>query len=78
MIEYKDTIEDFSDLQDKCWSGALTTLETIENNGLEDDLLQLIADYDNWTSLTSINDFLWFDYEYIYECLGLEVDNNED
>ena len=70
----------FSDLQNQCWSGAVDTLNTIEENDMENELMNLLnelfADDDN-CSLTTINDFLWFDDEYIFECLGIS-DEDED
>ncbi len=71
----------FSDLQNQCWSGAVDTLNTIEENDKEDELMSLLdelfADDDN-CSLTTINDFLWFDDEYIFECLGISDEDEED
>ena len=71
---------DFSDLQNQCWSGAVDTLKTIYENDKEDEFMSLLnelfADNDS-CSLTTINDFLWFDDEYIFECLDIS-DEDED
>lgn len=71
----------FSDLQNQCWSGAVDTLNTIYENDKEDELMSLLdelfADDDN-CSLTTINDFLWFDDEYIFECLDISDEDEED
>ena len=72
----------FSDLQNQCWSGAVDTLNTIEEHDKENDLMylldELFADDENCT-LTTINDFLWFDDEYIFECLDIsDEDEDED
>ena len=42
-----------------------------------DELMNLLSDifYDNEScTLTDINDFLWFDSDYIFESLGIEVE----
>ena len=63
---------DFNDLMNECWSGALYTLEEINGANLEDDLMALINELFTEPSITEINDFLWFDSDYIYETLGIE------
>ena len=79
---------DFNDLQNMVWSGAETTVENIANANMEDELMGLLEEMflENVPTETEINDFLWFDSEYIYETLGLnedgevedeEVDNEE-
>lgn len=67
---------DFNELKRNSWSGAIATLEIIEKNKKEDELMQLLEDVfcDNIPSETKVNDFLWFDNEYIFECL--EIENN--
>ena len=76
MIQYINTIDNFYELYDLCWSGAINTLDTIESLDKEDELMSLLDDmfsYNESCTLTDINDFLWFDSEYIYESLGLEL-----
>ena len=67
-------ITSFYELKDNSWSGALDTLKDIENTGKEDELMQLLeevfADGETPTE-TAVNDFLWFEREYIYENVGL-------
>ena len=67
---------DFNDLKRNSWSGAVQTLNTIEEHNKEEELMQLLEDVfcDNIPSETEVNDFLWFDYEYIFE--SLEIENN--
>lgn len=70
----------FSDLENRCWSGAIDTLNTVCNNDKEDelmDLLEMTFEYDVPT-LTEVNDFLWFEDEYIFEQLGISTDEEED
>lgn len=71
---------DFRRLQNNCWSGALDTLITVYNNDKEDelmDLLEMTFEYDIPT-LTEVNDFLWFEDEFIFEQLGISTDENDD
>lgn len=69
-------VYDFNELYNSSWSGAIDTLDTIRENEKEDDFLQLLNDilttYDNGLDRTKVNDFIWFDREYIYESLGIE------
>lgn len=58
------------------WSGAKDTLRTVATAHKMDELEQLIEDiFCGEASETEINDFLWFEDEYILECLGI---NEED
>ena len=71
---------DFTDLQSNCWSGAVDTLETIYNADKEADLMNLLYDVfgEENPTLTEVNDFLWFDDEYIFETLGINPDDDDD
>lgn len=65
---------EFSDLLENCWSGAVQTLQTIIENGKESELMQLLEELtytDDGIGLTELNDFLWFDSDYIFECLDI-------
>lgn len=67
---------DFYDLLEECWSGAISTLETIENNNKEEEFMDLLSEM-NMNTLTEINDFLWFYDTYIYDCLGIDTEEEE-
>lgn len=68
----------FTDLLTSCWNGAIDTLEYIKEHGKEEELLYLIEELD-LQDMTEINDFLWFNDEYIYESLGItEEDEKEE
>ena len=71
---------DFNDLQNMVWSGATNTVENIANANMEDELMNLleVSFFDNLPTETEINDFLWFDSEYIYEALGLNEDGKTE
>lgn len=72
MKVYSDFYE-FSDLTENCWSGAIQTLDIVSENNKESELMDLLEEvfYDG-IELTELNDFLWFDSDYIFECLGIE------
>ena len=44
MRIYKDY--DFNDLMNACWSGALETLNTVQENNKEEELMSLLSDED--------------------------------
>ena len=70
---------DFNDLMNNCWSGAIDTLKTIEENGKEDELMQYLEETcDDCPSLTYVNDLLWFDSDFIFEALGISETEEED
>ena len=75
MIEYTETINDFYDLKEKCWSGAIYTLNEIERHEKQEELMELLQEY-TWESMTQINDYLWFDTDQIYEYL--EINEEEE
>lgn len=64
---------DFNDLKANSWSGAINTLETIEENEKEEELMQLLElTFEDVPTETEVNDFLWFDDDFIFEELGIE------
>lgn len=77
---------DFYKLYDNSWSGAIDTLDDIKNADKEEELMDLLEMYfgDNEeVEDTTINDFLWFDRDTIYEELGLDengevINDDED
>lgn len=68
---------DFYDLLEECWSDAISTLETIESNNKEEEFMDLLSEM-NMSTLTEINDFLRFDDTYIYDCLGIDTEDDEE
>lgn len=69
-------VYNFYELYNSSWSGAIDTLDTIRKHDKEDVFLQLLNDilssYDNGLDRTKVNDFIWFDRDYIYESLGID------
>ena len=65
---------DYRTLKNNSWSGALDTLKDIEEADKEDELMYLLEEIftDIIPTETEVNDFLWFERDYIYESLGLD------
>ena len=76
MITNVLEVYDFNELYNSSWSGAVDSLKTIEENEKEDEFLQLLNDilssYDNGLDRTKVNDFIWFDRDYIFKSLGID------
>lgn len=65
----------FDDLKENSWSGAIDTLETIEEKRKEEELMQLLEyTFEDVPTETEVNDFLWFNDDFIFEELGIEVE----
>lgn len=77
-------INDFYALMENSWSGAIDTLKDVEEAGKTDELMELLEEtfYGETPTETQVNDFLWFEREYIYDSLGLdengELKDDED
>ena len=71
MIKIVEEIWDIRDFE--AWSGGKDTLQEIISLDKSGELQELIEDmcYDTWTE-TELNDFLWHDRDYIYECLDIK------
>ena len=65
---------DYRTLKNNSWSGALDTLKDIEEADKEDELMYFLEEIfaDTTPTETEVNDFLWFERDYIYESLGLD------
>ena len=69
----------FEELQQMVWSGAVATLDDIVKHNKENELMELLEEiFPEGATETEINDFLWFDDEYIYECLGIGEEEEEE
>ena len=68
---------DFNDLYKNSWSGAINTLDTIIKNDMENELMEHLDNIfnDQVPTETEVNDYLWFESDYIYECLGIDVED---
>lgn len=60
----------------EAWSGAKDTKETIIREGKAKDFEFLIEElYPDGIGETQLNDILWFEDEWIYESLGIEIED---
>ena len=65
---------DFDDIYQNSWSGAVGTLNTISNEGKEDDLMELLDElYPDRVDETELNDFLAFEDYYIFQNLDIDL-----
>ena len=69
---------DFEDLMNNCWRGAFNTLQRVEEEGKEEELIDYLEDifledifYGSIPTITKVNDILWFEYEEIFKSLGI-------
>lgn len=70
---------DFNDIYYNCWGGAKYTVQRISDENKEDELMNLLEEIfnDGEPTVSEINAFLWFDPDYIYECLGISDEKEE-
>ena len=71
-------IEDFSELRDLTWCCDFT-LNAIENADLEDDFMAHLEEIffmndSEIPTITELNDYIRFETDTIFECLGLNED----
>ena len=63
-------------LEDELWSGAVETMKVIIENDKSQELMYLLEElYPEPVDITTINDLLWFDTDFIYEQLDIEMDD---
>ena len=57
----------------KAWSGAVPTRNAIIENHKQEEFMFILEDiFPNGCTETELNDFLWFDDEFIFSALGIE------
>ena len=58
----------------EAWSGAIDTKQIILDNNKGEDFNALIEElYPDGLSETALNDILWFEEEWIFESLGIKI-----
>ena len=79
-MEIKKEINGFYELADMVWSGAIDTIADIQNANKENefmDFLEMIfMDREEVPTDTEVNDFIWFERDFIYENIGLTENGN--
>lgn len=76
MRIYKEieSLEEF-----ETWSGATETKQTILEHGEDDEFIWLCEEMNpEGMTETELNDFLWFDSDFIFEHLGIDEEESED
>ena len=77
MLKIYKEAYDINDLT--TWSGATNTVNTIILKEKSNELFALLEElFPEGATETQINDLLWFDDDYIFECLGINEENEED
>ena len=83
-MEIRKEINGFYELADMVWSGATDTIADIQNANKEDEFMNFLEAVfcDEVPTDTEVNDFIWFERDYIYENIGLtengELPEDED
>lgn len=77
-MEIRKEINGFNELADMVWSGAVDTIADIQNANKEDEFMNFLEAIfcDEVPTDTEVNDFIWFERDYIYENIGL-TENGE-
>ena len=77
-MEIRKEINGFYELADMVWSGAKDTIADIQNANKETEFMNFLEDVfcDEVPTDTEVNDFIWFERDYIYENIGL-TENGE-
>ena len=61
------------------WSGAVDTYNAICNANKLDELESLLDElYSDGIEETNLNDLLWFESEWLFECLGISEEEEEE
>lgn len=67
------------DIANNAWGGAKTTISNISAYGKEDEFVDLCEElFCEPIDETEFNDFMWFDEDYIYECLDIDPYNERE
>ena len=77
-MEIRKEINGFYELADMVWSGAVDTIADIQNADKENEFMDFLEMVfcDDVPTDTEVNDFIWFERDYIYENIGLTEDGN--
>lgn len=66
------------DLTDMLWQGGEQNYQTIKEQGKIEEFEYLIEEcYPDGIELTTLNDILWFDFDWVCEQLGIEENEGE-
>lgn len=73
----KSELNSFEELKRNSWSGAVDTLNRIEELEFENEFMQILEDvfFDEIPTDTELNDFIWFERDTINDMLGRNTDD---
>lgn len=78
-MEIKKEYNSFYEIEEMVWSGAVDTLNSIVEADKEDEFMALLEEvfWDETPTDTEVNDFIWFETDFIFEHLGLDENGEE-
>ena len=70
---------DFNDLQNECWECDYT-LDAISENNKEEEFMDLLEEQfgGDIPTMTEVNDFIRFNDDFIFDELGIRIDDDEE
>jgi tRNA U54 and U55 pseudouridine synthase Pus10 len=70
---------DFNTLMDECWC-CEDVLNKIYDEDKEDEFMDFLEEYfyENIPTMTELNDLIRFDWEWIFEQLGIEDEEDDE
>lgn len=76
---YVKTDLDFNDLENECWE-CDSVLDAISENNKEEEFMDLLEEQfsGDIPTMTEVNDFIRFDDDFIFDALGIRIDDDEE
>ena len=70
---------DFNDLENECWD-CDSVLDAISENNKEEEFMDLLEEQfcGDIPTMTEVNDFIRFDDDFIFDELGIRIDDEEE
>ena len=70
---------DFNDLENECWE-CDSVLDAISENNKEEEFMDLLEEQfgGDIPTMTEVNDFIRFDDDFIFDELGIRIDDEEE
>ena len=70
---------DFNDLENECWE-CDDVLDAISENNKESEFMDLLEGQfgGDIPTMTEVNDFIRFDDDFIFDALGIHIDDDEE
>lgn len=77
MVQVISTRNDFDEIANNAWSGAITVCKEIYRQHRSSEAMAIIEDYfeGEYLTETALNDFVWFE---LADIMNLYGDNKED